>query len=184
MTLVILRGAAVKARVVYESIFGNTKAIAEAIAEGLSGRFDAEAVEIGSAGASAAGLDLIVIGGPTHAWAMSRPSTREAGREQARKQGLAPVSGDLGVREWLARVADGGGMKAAVFDTAVEAFGIFPGGSAAKGEAREFRRAGFSLIDEPQQFMVSVKDDHTVLVPGELERARQWGEHLAERAAA
>lgn len=175
-----------KALVVYESIFGNTKAIAEAIAEGLAVRFDTGTVETGSAAASVAGLDLIVIGGPTHAWSMSRPSTREAGRAQARRHGLAPVSGDIGVREWLARVVDGAGTKAAVFDTAVESFGIFgvfPGGSAAKGEARELERAGFRLIDEPRQFRISVKDDNTVLVPGELERAKLWGAHLAELAA-
>ncbi|MCW5717567.1 MAG: hypothetical protein KIS68_07025 [Bauldia sp.] len=172
-----------KARVVYESIFGNTRAIAEAIAEGLAARFDTETVEITSASESAAGLDLIVIGGPTHAWAMSRPTTREAGRAQARKLGIDPVSGDIGVREWLARVVDGAGTKAAVFDTAVESFGIFSGGSAAKGEAKAFRRAGFELIDEPQQFRVAVKDDRTVLIAGELERARKWGEQLAERAA-
>jgi flavodoxin len=37
------------ALVVYESMYGNTKEIAEAVAEGLAARMPAEVVEVGSA---------------------------------------------------------------------------------------------------------------------------------------
>ena len=66
-----------KAVVVYESMFGNTRQIAEAIAAGLAESADVAAVEVSEATAEAAeAADLLVAGGPTHAFSMSRPSTR------------------------------------------------------------------------------------------------------------
>jgi flavorubredoxin len=56
-----------KALVVYESMFGNTRQIAEAIAAGLAESVDVAAVEVSEATAEAAeGADLLVAGGPTH----------------------------------------------------------------------------------------------------------------------
>ncbi len=172
--------ALVKARVVYESLFGNTKAIAEAVAEGLSADFDTETVEVGQAANTTAGLDLIVIGGPTHVWSMSRPMTRTAGRDQAAKQGIEPVSKDIGVREWLDGLEDGHGMMAAAFDTGTGSFG----GSAAKGEKRQLSHNGYRLIDEPMKFLISAAGGVTVLKPGELERAKKWGQTLAQLSKA
>ena len=67
-----------RALVVYESMFGNTQTIADAIAGGLAQRMRVDAVEVGSAPAT---LDddvtLLVVGGPTHAFGMSRPRTRQ-----------------------------------------------------------------------------------------------------------
>jgi hypothetical protein len=164
-----------KARVVYESLFGNTRAVAEAVAEGLSSVFETETVEVGQAAQTVSGLDLIVIGGPTHAWSMSRPMTRSAGREQAAKQGVEPVSKNVGVREWLDGLDDGHGMMAATFDTGIGAFG----GSAARGEKRQLSHNGYRLIDEPKQFLITTAGGATVLKPGELQRAKEWGQHLA-----
>jgi flavodoxin len=66
-----------RALIVVESWFGNTRAIAGAVAEGLGGFMTVDVTEIGDAPARVApDVDLVVVGGPTHAFGMSRPSTR------------------------------------------------------------------------------------------------------------
>jgi hypothetical protein len=168
-----------KALVVFESIFGNTQHIAEAIAEGLRG--EVEVVEVGKARAEIAGVDLLVVGGPTHAWGMSRAMTRSGARDQAAKAGTKPVSEGEGVRDWLARLGEPRGtVAAAAFDTAIQKTGWFPSGSAAKGEAGFLRGKGYRLIAEPEQFLVKGIDGP--LLDGELERAKAWGVHLAASA--
>src|SRR5436305_12891724 len=88
-----------RALVVYESMFGNTRRVAEAIADGLAGHAQAEAREVSEVPATAhPEIDLLVIGGPTHAWSMSRPRTRDGARQQGLGQ---PVSPGIGIREWL-----------------------------------------------------------------------------------
>ena len=87
-----------KARIVYESIFGNTKAIAEAIATGLSAGFEIATVEGNASPPGVAGIDLIVVGAPTHVLSMSRPSTR-------RRQGASGEDRHQGGE--LARLAAG-----------------------------------------------------------------------------
>jgi flavodoxin len=75
-----------RALIVYESMFGNTRQIAEAVAEGLRAGHDAAPVEVGlvevgEAPATVADVDLLVVGGPTHALGMSRPETRQSATE-------------------------------------------------------------------------------------------------------
>ena len=61
--------------VVYESMWGNTRAVADAIARGLGP--DTAVVEVTRAPADIpADVDLLVVGGPTHAFSMSRGTTR------------------------------------------------------------------------------------------------------------
>ena len=64
--------------VVYESIYGNTRAVAEAIAEGLGG---APAVSPAELPADAAQADLLVVGGPTHIHGMATARSRRAAVE-------------------------------------------------------------------------------------------------------
>ena len=79
-----------RAVVVYESMYGNTHLVADAIGAGLSTVCDVSVVPVAQADpAVLAGADLVVIGGPTHAHGMSRPSTRKAAVEAAGK----PVGG-------------------------------------------------------------------------------------------
>ena len=69
-----------RAIVVYESMFGHTRAVAEAIGTGLeaAGASEVRVLNVGQADPpSLVGADLVVVGGPTHAWGMSRPSTRK-----------------------------------------------------------------------------------------------------------
>ena len=84
------------ALVVYESMFGNTRQIAEAIAAVLSERCTVQLVAVSQAPLEVHDVDLLVVGGPTHALGMSRPSTRTGARDKG-------ATGDVarGVREWL-----------------------------------------------------------------------------------
>lgn len=167
-----------RALVVYESIFGNTRTIAEAIAAGLRGGLDVEVAEAAAAPARVADVDLVVVGGPTHAWSMSRSFTRSGAREQARRLGKEPVSNGVGVREWLRQlVRPPRGRAAAAFDTAIRPKGRFPGGSAAMHEACRLADHGYRVIAGPEQFFVVGVDGP--LAVGEVDRARDWGARLA-----
>ncbi|MEU8365288.1 flavodoxin [Nonomuraea sp. NPDC048882] len=162
------------ALVVYESMFGNTEEIAKAVAEGLSTRLRTEVAEAGRApGAVGAEVGLLVVGGPTHAFAMSRASTRRSAAQQATRP---LVSAGNGVREWLATLrTSSAGLRSAAFDTRV-AKPRMPG-SAARGIARRLRRLGVRVVAPAQSFYVTGTEGP--LVEGELERARKWGESLA-----
>ena len=69
-----------RALVIYESMYGNTHLIADAIAAGLAEADAAvETVPVGAATPDRlASAELVVVGGPTHIHGMSRASTRKA----------------------------------------------------------------------------------------------------------
>jgi Flavodoxin domain len=163
-----------RALVVYESMFGNTRTIAEAIAEGLAagGGGEVEAVEVGDAPSDIDGIDLVVVGGPTHAFSMSRAGTRESALKET-DQPL--VSSGAGIREWLDRLGrTGAGGCGATFDTKV-AKPRLPGSAAAAAEKR-LRRLGLRIVTPAETFLV---DGMTgPLIEGEPERARRWGMQL------
>ena len=67
-----------RAVVVYESMFGNTHAIADAIGKGLEPVDNVVVVPVVEAGRERLGdADLLVVGGPTHFHGMSRTRTRK-----------------------------------------------------------------------------------------------------------
>jgi hypothetical protein len=156
-----------KVLVVYESMFGNTADVAEAIARGARASRCAELH--GVSAAEAAEADLLVVGGPTHAFSMSRPSTRHSAREQGAEGALE----DRGIREWLADLPTRLDTRAATFDTRVAKVKRLPG-SAAKGAAKELRHHTDVLSHE--SFYVA--DTAGPLLPGELQRAEAWGARL------
>jgi Flavodoxin len=173
-----------KAVVIYESMFGNTHLVADAVAEGL--RAHAEVVEVPLARARdavAAGGDLVVVGGPTHAFGMSRATTREGALEQAHKPGhelpLDPDAPGPGLREWLGRV-DGLPRAGAAFDTRVHMPAALTG-RASRGIARQLRRHGTELLALPESFFVTKQN---ALEPDEAARARAWGDQLGTRMQA
>jgi hypothetical protein len=94
-----------KAMIIYESMFGNTREAAEAIAEGLGANTDVTVVPVWSASVSTADLDLLIVGAPTHAHSLSRPASRvEAGQwaeDTTKDLRLEPNAEGMGVREWL-----------------------------------------------------------------------------------
>lgn len=67
--------------VIYESIYGNTRAIAEAIADGLG---DAPVMTPGEPPAGGLPPDLLVVGGPTHVHGMATARSCRAAVDAAR----------------------------------------------------------------------------------------------------
>ncbi len=167
-----------KALVVYESMFGNTEKVARAVADGLGGHLDVDVVEVGKAPSPLwEPVDLVVVGGPTHAFSMTRQNTRE----DAKRQGAASGDAGFGIREWIDKLQEGPhAEKVATFDTRVTKVRHLPG-SAAKSAAKGLRRHGYSTVAKPESFFVD--DVSGPLVDGELERARAWGEQLAAAVA-
>ena len=165
-----------KAVVVYESMYGNTHAVADAIGRGLAASGEVVVVPVAQAApALVEGADLVVVGGPTHAHGMSRPSTRKAAVDQAKDNPIDPAASGAGVREWLETVP-AIAASAAAFDTRAGMAPAFLTGRASKGIARQLHQHGLGQVAEPESFLVD-KDNH--LEPGEEERAEQWGARLA-----
>jgi hypothetical protein len=162
--------------VTLESMFGNTRSIAEAVAEGLSSRFRTDLVEVGIAPTRLPEeIRLVVVGGPTHAFGMTRPRTRE---DAARQTDEPLVSGGRGLREWLeAAERPRSRPPAASFDTRIDRPRV--PGSAARGAEKRLRRLGFPIAAPAESFYVGSTTGP--LVDGELDRARRWGHSLAER---
>ena len=163
-----------KALVVYESMFGNTEQIARAIAEGLGQSIDVQVAEVSDAPAQPdPDLALIVAGGPTHAFSMSRTNTRA----DAIKQGAHEGEQDFGLREWMAALPSGHhAEKMATFDTKIKTMRHLPG-SAAKSAAKAAGRHGFEAAARAESFIVL--DVNGPLLDGEVDRARAWGQQLA-----
>lgn len=165
-----------KALVVYESMFGDTRDVANEIAAGLSSAFEVDVAEVGTAPEEIGeDIKLLVVGGPTHAFGMSRASSRRDAEKQATG---AVVSSTIGLREWfdnLRRTAD---VQAVAFCTRVSKPRII-GLTTTAGRGIEKRLAGlgFDIVAKRQSF--SVESTTGPLTPGESERARHWGEELA-----
>ena len=167
------------ALVTYESIYGNTRAVADAIADGLRNRFDAIAVPVHSVdGEAVDAASLLVVGGPTHMHGVASSTTRRMAVQAAADEGHETEPGaadDPGLREWLASL-DGQGKRAAAFDTRIDKSPVLTG-AASRGIAKRLGRRGFELVADPESFFV--EDSEGPLADGELERARKWGESLA-----
>jgi hypothetical protein len=171
------------ALVVYESMYGNTRHVAEAIARGIDVSGTVRVVPVSLADAlSLADFNLVVVGGPTHVHGMSRASTRHAADDAATASGgdlvMEPDSTSEGVREWLASLSGMTG-RAAAFDTRLDAAPLLTG-RASKGIAKMLRAAGLELVAQPESFLV---DKDTRLLAGEEQRAQAWGASLTAMQA-
>jgi hypothetical protein len=163
------------AMVVYESMWGNTKEVAEAIASGLGDHVTLHDVADAPARLPVE-LDLLVVGGPTHAFSMTRASTRR----DAAEKGASGVHVERGIRDWIDEVEAEGVVDVATFDTRVGKVRHLPG-SAAKAAGRHVRHHLGRLVGTESFW---VEDMEGPLLEGELERARAWGATLAAHRAA
>lgn len=165
-----------KALVVYESMFGNTQRVAEAIAAGLATHSHVDVIEVGVAPMRLPeDLDVLVVGAPTHAFGLSRPSTRQ---DAAGRTAEPLVSPRLGAREWLDGLSPLQHIVAAAgFDTKLGKPSWLPG-SAARAIAKRLRNLRFGRAAMPASFYVESVTGP--LSPGELTRARAWGDSLAK----
>lgn len=161
-----------RAIVVYESLWGNTEKVARAVAQQLGTTMTVELVDTDAAPASVDGYDLVVVGGPTHAFSMSRPSTRATGGTDK----SAPHVPTIGIREWLDALAPvTTPVPAAAFDTRVDSPRL--PGSAATAARHELRSHGFATTTKAKTFRVHGYEGP--LVDGELEAATVWARELA-----
>lgn len=156
--------------VVYDSQYGNTRQIAQAIADQLaqSGRSSAIHVDEVQPG-DRMGINLLVVGSPTQ-----------------QLSATAPIKG------WLNRLPEGSlkGVRAAAFDTRftqekidevkVLSFFVSIFGYGAKPIARRLVKKGANLIAEPKGFYVA--DTEGPLLAEELKRAAAWALSLSARS--
>jgi len=134
-----------KALVLYDTNFGNTRKAAEAVAEALG----AKAVSVSDVKIDELGnYDLLVVGSPVVGW---RPTEKMI----AFLAGFGP--GRLK------------GVKAAAFDTRVK---MFIHEDAAAKISRSLEGAGAEIIAEPGLFYVKGKEGP--LLEGEIEKAGAW----------
>lgn len=161
-----------RAVVVYESLWGNTAAVAHAIAEGLGP--DARALSTAEATAAVVvDADLIVAGAPVFAFHLSSDKVRDDIRGHPDPSLPPPDLSHPSMRDWLAALPAGAGRSAA-FDTQVKG----PFGKGAPTIAREFEAKGYARLADPVGFLVKGKSGP--LHEGEVERARAWGVRLTE----
>jgi menaquinone-dependent protoporphyrinogen IX oxidase len=162
---------AVKAIVVYESHWGNTAAIARAIAAGLGPGAAAVSTQEAS-DAVMAGADLLVAGAPVLGFRLPSDGFLAS---LATNPGNSPAPADFtgpSLRSWLERLPAGSG-RAAAFETRL----WWSPGGATGAIVDGLKRAGYRTVDTPHRFMV--KGKYGPLRDGELERAHQWGAALA-----
>jgi hypothetical protein len=169
-----------RAVIVFDSMFGNTHEIAEAVAEGLVAHARVDLYTVDNTGPDLyTDVDLLVVGGPTHGHGLSRRTSRQVSAKYA-AQGATPSR--LGLREWLDSVpTPSQPVAVATFDTRFDKPAWLTG-SAARQAAKRLRRHGYVLVAPPESFFV---DSGTgPLQSGEADRARRWGALLGATAAA
>lgn len=157
--------------VVYESMWGNTEQVARAVAGGLEAGGPVLVLEVSSVKPhDLEGIGLLVVGGPTHAFSMSRKTTRD----DAVNRGAPWTHAEVGIREWLEGLPESD-TPVATFDTRIGKVRHMPG-SAAKKAAKEVRQHHLGRVVATESFWV--EDTEGPLFEGELERAAQWGRSL------
>src|SRR5829696_3575513 len=153
--LVASKEEMMNALVLYDSQYGDTEHIAQAIANALGEFGEVRAVRLDPAQpVELQGLDVFIVGSPTQGW---RPTPAiQSFLEGTSSQEL-------------------GGLGGACFDTRFR-LPRFMTGSAAKVMAAKLREKGVSLHSEPESFFV--KGTEGPLRDGELDRAAVWARML------
>lgn len=154
-----------KTIVIFDSIYGNTKAIAEAIGQGMTG--DVKVLNVKDAGISELkNLDLLIVGSPTHGGRPSKYTT--AFLESIPRNALINI-------------------RVAAFDTSIssEGKGLFMRtvinffAYAAKPILDRLKKKGGIAVAEPEGFFVEGREGP--LKAGELERATQWAREISQK---
>ena len=161
-----------KALIVVESYFGNTRAIAEAVAAGLiEGGVEAQVIDVSQApSALPADLDLPVLGAPTHNRGLPTATSRAKACEQA---GSGEASHGIG--GWLETTAVPVSTDVVAFDTVISKGWL--SGSAAKAIAKALQRQQGRRTALVRSFVVAASKGP--LAAGQESDARSWGRELA-----
>jgi hypothetical protein len=164
-----------RAFVVYESHWGNTAAIARAIADGFGP--GARALTTDQASDTAiADADLIVAGAPVIAFGLVSDKMRNSLVADSEKAPSRPDLSHPSMRSWLEHLPAGHGRSAA-FETRIWWSPRGATGTIDRGLAD----AGYRPVAKGRRFIVS--GTYGPLRDGELERAREWGAELARAMA-
>ena len=160
-----------KTVVVYESHWGNTAAVAKAIAQGLGG---APVLSTAEATADAlAGAELIVAGAPVLGFRTPAPSILHAIEINKSRYKKPPDLSHPAMQTWLAALPAGSGRFAA-FETRI----WWSPGGATGGIERGLSRAGYRKLAKARRFLVTGLEGP--LRVGELDKAEAWGKELAQ----
>jgi flavodoxin len=136
-----------KALIIYDSTFGNTKIIAETISKELGK--DAKSLLAADVNKdSLKDVSLLIVGSPILGWRPSEKTSRFL--ESLSKDQLK-------------------GMKASSFDTRMK---VFYHGDAMKNISGKLKQAGAEIVAEPHAFYVKGKEGP--LLDGEKEKAIEW----------
>ena len=161
--------------VVFESLWGNTAAVAKAIAEGIG----PGAVALSTAQALpdlVASADLLVAGSPLFAFRLPTDAIRDGIRKKASSFPAPPDFSHPSLRSWLETLPPGH-ARCAAFETRI----WWSPGGAAGTIAKSLKALGHSPLCRPRRFRVVGM--YGPLKPGELDCARLWGQRLARLAA-
>ena len=150
-----------KALVVYDSVFGNTEKVAQAIKDALGSGDEVSLVKAGEAALEQlSGLEVLVVGSPTRGFRPTKTVTDFVKN--------IPIDGLSGVKvagfDTRISLDD---IKSRFFRSLVKFFGF-----AAEPIARGLEKKGGTPASEPAGFIVL--DSEGPLKDGELERAADW----------
>ena len=142
--------------VVYESLFGNTRKVAEAISDGVREAFPYAHVECVAVGKASEELirstNLLIVGGPTHLWRMTTDSSRKRHISRAKKaqakgeppHELEPEAEGPGLRDWFYQLPPAKRCHTAAFDT--RRGSVRRPGGACHGIARKLEGHDYELV--------------------------------------
>ena len=152
--------------VIYDSVFGNTEKIAQAIGGALARDNDVQILPVGEVKAAyEQGLELLVVGSPTRSFRPTEAVTKFL-------NGMPKnILKDIRIAAFDTRIA------LETIDSSVLRFIVDKGGYAAKTIAKELEKKGGYLLVPPEGFLVT--GEQGPLKEGELERAEKWGEKLS-----
>ncbi len=147
--------------VVFDSMFGNTEAIAREMGDALSGVATVDVLPAAQVGwPDCSELDLVIFGGPTQ------------------RHGISPAMAQLLTGAHVGRCC---GLAAAAFDTRYHLARILSG-SAAEAIVQRLEALGCQVVAPAESFFVAGREGP--LAEGELARAREWALDIARRVEA
>jgi len=155
-----------KVLIIYDSVFGNTEQVAQAMGDALGSQAEVNILRVGDVKREhLTGLDVLIVGSPTRQF---RPTAA--------------------INNFLKRIPKNGlkGVKVAAFDTrftmsVIEESRVLPFfvrlfGYAAKPISDRLEKKGGELIISPEGFFVEGVEGP--LKEGELERAADWAKQI------
>lgn len=154
--------------IVYYSKFGNTRRVAQAVADTMKQTAEVRVISIDQLGASELeGADLVIMGTPTHGFTVP-PAVRSA---------------------WAALPAGIlTGKSAAAFDTTVRLWPLRLMRASPK-LLRQLQQLGGKAIARPETFFVKTSSTQQsrevdLLLEGQIERAREWASQILQQLKA